>query len=348
MTLRRILAALRRRRSGTRRRFDDWPGLLISARPLVVLTPMIWERLPLMEAMPRAIAGTPCHIFVVLFWTYRDPARQQVLARWFHRYVAAHPHRRLTVLANEPEVVAPLRQQGVDVELVHQNVWLDEHVFRPIGTGPPAFDAVYNARFAPWKRHELARDIERLALIGYRDDLLSGRAAERYLRHLREVLPRAVFCNEGNGGELRWLSPAEVNAVLNRAQVGLCLSAEEGAMFASMEYLLSGLPVVSTPSRGGRDYFFDPEYCRVVEPDPGAVRAAVAELITLGIPRATVRGRTLARVEADRARFVALVQRALGRGPEPAPAPLPWGDRRVAFWPARSVAAFWEEAVRLM
>jgi glycosyltransferase involved in cell wall biosynthesis len=350
MTIRRALANLARRlrRSGARQRFDAWPGLLVAARPLAVVTPMVWDRLPLMEAMPRAIADTPCHIFVVLFWTYQEPARQDHLARWVHRYTRAHPRRHLTVLANEPEIVAPLRREGVEVELVHQNVWLDERIFRPLDREQPEFDAVYNAKFARWKRHELARDIERLALIGYLDNLVSARAAARHLARLREVLPRATFCNQADGGALRWLSPTEVNALLNRARVGLCLSAEEGGMFASMEYLLSGLPVVSTRSRGGRDYFFDPEYCRIVEPDPEAVRAAVAELIALGIPRATVRGRTLARVQSDRARFVALLQRTLERGPGPASAPCPWRDQLAGFWPAQPVTAFWEHAIRVM
>ena len=38
-------------------------------------------------------------------------------------------------------------------------------------------------------------------------------------------------------------------------------------MLASIEYLLAGLPVVSTPSLGGRDHYFDDEYCLIAPPD---------------------------------------------------------------------------------
>ena len=344
MTVRRAIAALRRRLRRLRPppRFDRWPGLLISSQPLVLLTLMAWERLPLLERMPRKFKRTPCHVFVVLSWTYRQEPRQQTLARWYHAYTAAHPHRRLTVLANEPEIVAPLRRHGVDIELINENVWLDEEIFRPRSEAVPEFDAVYNAKFAPWKRHELARNIERLALVGYPDQFASKRESARYLRHLREALPQATFCNDITNGTMRRLSPVEVNHVLSRARIGLCLSAEEGAMRASMEYLMSGLPVVSTSSLGGRDYFFDPEYCRVVEPDPGAIRAAVAELTALGIPRERVRERTLLRVEADRARFDALVNAALGKPGGAAGVDDQWRRRLSEFWPSRPVVSFWD------
>ncbi len=63
------------------------------------------------------------------------------------------------------------------------------------------------------------------------------------------------------------------------------LSAEEGSSYASMEYLLAGLGVVSTHSTGGRDVYFDPDYCITCDPTPEAVRDAVAELRARNIPR---------------------------------------------------------------
>ena len=68
---------------------------------------------------------------------------------------------------------------------------------------------------------------------------------------------------------------------LSRARVGLCLSEEEGAMFASIEYLLCGLPVVSTPNMGGRDFFFDEKFSQTVDPSEEAVRVGVEKMISL-------------------------------------------------------------------
>ena len=84
-------------------------------------------------------------------------------------------------------------------------------------------------------------------------------------------------------------------------------------MYSAVEYLLAGLPVVSTPSLGGRDVFFDPDYCRIVPPDPAKVREAAAELQARRIPRDYIRSRTLERVEPERQRFLALVNETVVR-----------------------------------
>lgn len=50
----------------------------------------------------------------------------------------------------------------------------------------------------------------------------------------------------------RYLLPSEVCCVLNQARVGGIFSAEEGTCYACTEYLFAGLPVITTPSQGGR------------------------------------------------------------------------------------------------
>jgi glycosyltransferase involved in cell wall biosynthesis len=102
------------------------------------------------------------------------------------------------------------------------------------------------------------------------------------------------------------LPPGAVNDACSRAAVGLCLSPYEGAMQASMEYLLAGLPVVSTPARGGRDTFYRSEYCIIADANPRSVREAVDELQRRAIPREYVRTRTLELVNAQRQKLLAL------------------------------------------
>ncbi len=46
-----------------------------------------------------------------------------------------------------------------------------------------------------------------------------------------------------------------------------------------MEYLFSGVPVITTPSVGGRDEFFDKRHVVVVEPTASAVREAVERIV---------------------------------------------------------------------
>jgi glycosyltransferase involved in cell wall biosynthesis len=130
---------------------------------------------------------------------------------------------------------------------------------------------------------------------------------------MRELLPNATFVNQLSAEGCQWLPSNAVNSILNTARVGLCLSAVEGQMMASIEYLMAGLPIVSTPSVGGRDYFFDPEYCLIAPDDPRAIRDAVAALIERNIPRDHIRTKTMQRVERERARFIDWVQGVIDR-----------------------------------
>jgi glycosyltransferase involved in cell wall biosynthesis len=87
-------------------------------------------------------------------------------------------------------------------------------------------------------------------------------------------------------------------------------------MYASIEYLLCGLPIVSTRSVGGRETYFDDRYCGIVEDAPDAVAAAVRDAIASQIPPQFVRGETLRRLERDRKAFVTYIdqlQIAAGR-----------------------------------
>jgi len=64
-------------------------------------------------------------------------------------------------------------------------------------------------------------------------------------------LPAHTYRNESQ------LDEASVAKVINQSRVGIILSESEGACFASSEYLLCGLPVVSTYSKGGRDVWYN-------------------------------------------------------------------------------------------
>ena len=99
-------------------------------------------------------------------------------------------------------------------------------------------------------------------------------------------------------------------------------------MFASVEYLLAGLPVVSTPSRGGRQHFLDNDYCLTVHPDPRSVAEAVAALRARQIPREYVRQKTLERMRPQRQAFIDLLNRLLAEAGSNRTIVTPWPFRR--------------------
>jgi len=220
------------------------------------------------------------------------------------RRQAEFPDIEFVHLCNEPGQVEQFDAFGARAIYCSQNSFVDESAFRLLPDREKRFDAVYNSRLTPWKRHVLAAEISRLAVIYYPSPHDSREASEE----IRRRLAHAYYLNHPGGAEYRYLSREEINRGLNAARTGLCLSAEEGAMYASMEYLLAGLPIVTTTSQGGRDVFFEPDFVATVEADPGAVRAAVEELPGRAPAAEDIRARTLAKVWQHRDRFIELVQ----------------------------------------
>ena len=154
----------------------------------------------------------------------------------------------------------------------------------------------------PWKNHLLASKIDKMLFVG---GVFSNDDLESYFEVVREAMPDATYTHYP---EHRLLSRDEVAEHLRNARVGLCLSSREGAMFACGEYLLAGLPVVTIESQGGRDWWIDSDFCRVVPNDPDAVREAVGELIALDIDPQLIRRKTLKRITRLRKDFCDLCQ----------------------------------------
>ena len=75
-------------------------------------------------------------------------------------------------------------------------------------------------------------------------------------------------------------------------------------MRTSMEYMLAGLPVVSTPSLGGRDRYYAAPYCRVVEDTPDSIAGAVRDLAGKNLDRHRIRQHVAQMVGFDRYNFL--------------------------------------------
>ena len=90
-------------------------------------------------------------------------------------------------------------------------------------------------------------------------------------------------------------------------------------MLASVEYMLCGVPQVSTPCQGGRELFFDERFVRVAPPDPSAVARAVADLASREIDPELVRSATLEKVNEHRMKLCTyvckVIEQAGGKSP---------------------------------
>jgi glycosyltransferase involved in cell wall biosynthesis len=240
--------------------------------------------------------------FLIPFW--HDIREYDQLRRFVEDQKRREPLHEFYFLANTEEQVLELRKRSLQAEFVNHNALIDERLFFPIASVEKKYDAIYDAQIAPFKRHELAKKIDSLALVCY---VHGGLTSAEYVKKTRALLSHAYWFNY-SGEEWRGLNFNEVNLALNQARVGLCLSEREGAMYASIQYLLCGLPIVSTPSRGGRDVFFHEDYVRIVAPEPDAVAEAVRDMASRGFDPKVIRDRTLSLMFQHRERFIALIQ----------------------------------------
>lgn len=240
------------------------------------------------------------HILIQLSWSYERRKRavhlQKMLSQIGWRNNTYH------ILANTEEEVEVFRSVGLHAIHCNHNAFLSERVFYPTGA-VRKYDAIYDAALAPFKRHELAADIKNLALICYVKKGTSIETACAIANKVGNSNFHNVLVSSAGG----WLNENQVNDCLNQARVGLALSAVEGAMYASGQYLLAGLPVVTTYNRGGRDCFFHEDFVRWVNDTPREVAEAVTDFCNQALDSFFIRERTLALMARHRERFINLL-----------------------------------------
>ena len=227
--------------------------------------------------------GPECRIFIIENiahnWTwmrdwahrFRETDHFLVYCGWYHSpYFAKQADAMLSALGlrkemfyimfNSPLEKANFLAAGFDGEVINHNAWIDEDLVMRPKQLPKVYRAIYVARRSAFKRHHLASKVSGLALIAGNN-------------HGKDVadLPPHVFINDVP------MPPAAVCDMINQSNCGLILSASEGACFSSSEYLLCGIPVVSTASSGGRDIWYDEYNSIICDDNHDSVAAAVDE-----------------------------------------------------------------------
>ncbi len=96
------------------------------------------------------------------------------------------------------------------------------------------YDFIFNGGYE--KNQEILQNIDNLCLL-----------------NKRSQVPK-VNCKYWNKEKL---THEEVNKFINKSKIGLMITPIEGASWASMEYLMCGIPVISCKSKGGRDIFYN-------------------------------------------------------------------------------------------
>jgi len=283
---------------------------VVSTDPAIVAIPEdFYDEPGLWQPFFDAIAKTKVHFICLVLadiegydWDYKKH-----LSRVLNEHKRRYPNHHFTFLANDSAQEQIFAGVGASSVFVSHNALVDENLFTIREGCVKKHDAIYNAVMMPYKRHVLASKIGSLAVVTY---FKPGH--EEYFGEIKSALQHATWLNFPTRAPVksdgyRPIPKNEIPLYLNEAKVGLCLSEREGAMFASIEYLLCGLPIVSTPSSGGRDVFFEPDYAQIVEPTPDAVQRGVTDMLERKIPADHIRQQTLRKISEHRGRIIELV-----------------------------------------
>lgn len=275
---------------------DALPCYVLSRNPLVLVS--YWQdfhqRRDLFIDACKEYEGN-IYVLAMLGWHRETAERADALRDEVAQLRHADSRFEAIILTNCPREQSLLAARRLRAVFCHQNAFLDERRYRVDMRIRKSHDALYVARITPFKRHMLASELSSLRLIG------SWNEAERaYRDEVMLRLPQASWQEN--------VRAPFMYREMNRVRTGLCLSAEEGAMFVSAEYLLCGLPVVSTPNLGGRDQLFPPDFALTVEPSPRAIADGVEQQIDQGHDPRAIREATLALMRPHRDALVDLLQ----------------------------------------
>jgi glycosyltransferase involved in cell wall biosynthesis len=130
----------------------------------------------------------------------------------------------------------------------NHNAFIDESQYN-IQDSTKLYNMVINSTFSDYKRTHLAANIPNVVHIGYSQNLNM---------YIPEYGHLANFSNNSrNMSDYKYLNYKEIVSLYNSSHIGGIFSHTEGACYSSSEYLLCGLPVLSTRSFGGRDVFYN-------------------------------------------------------------------------------------------
>ena len=241
--------------------FEYLPAYELNRSPRIIVA-FEMDFLRNLEAFKKAIPqNEKFTLLLQLGWSAELPEVANELKTRLAEAKNAFPEARFIVLANAEAEIAILKE-FTEVYLAQHNAFLDPRRYPLAKSGKKQFDALYIARITPFKRHELAKNIRNLHLI--------GSFSEKERAYFEETMKDFTHAN--------WtqkVSSFLIGREIGKAACGLALSAIEGAMFSCGEYTLCGIPVVNTRNLGGRDTLLPEFAVKVAEDNPESVAEAV-------------------------------------------------------------------------
>lgn len=267
---------------------------VLSSEPLVMATYDSFVP-ALLDILPATLLKRS---FFLVFssWT-KEPWSKAVATSWRLNRI---PRKRAVFMCSTFRETSRMNIVGFKSAFCHHNLFCNEDDYMTSSGEERRFDAVYTAVAHGYKRHHLSAKVRSLYLLISNLDRLS------FLAQSYDVIPPH---ND------RILTAREISAVYGDCKTGLALSAVEGGMRAATEYLLCGLPIVSTPSLGGRDAYYDRNNHIICGESPDAVADSVALAVSRDWDRALIRANAIKRSQEFRQTLSDTVRSITGTAP---------------------------------
>jgi len=279
--------------SGNSKKGESLPCSVISSEPIVLIS--FWHDFN--EYFDRILGPIPDHkraYMIIMFNHNRVSAdRARMVKEDVGVFKLRYPNVDFLFLCNSSEEQGYFNEVGLQSIHCHAAAFLDESLYQIESSTRKDFDAVYRGDITPHNRHELAGDIDKLLLVG---DYKASNGG--YFKEVMDQLQTAKFV-KGNG---------RIDSYLTRAEVGLCLGDYDGDVFSCVEYLLSGLKVVTTDTYVVNTQFYDDEYVSVTRAFSSGVNKSVKDMKKRQIDPYIIRERTLKILSEHRQRFINVIQ----------------------------------------
>jgi hypothetical protein len=155
-----------------------------------------------------------------------------------------------------------------DVLFCNHNAFLNENIFKIENISKKEYDLVIDSAFNTYKNVKFAKNIPNVVHIGYFTNHESSKN--------NSIVPNfGILANYLSvNGSYKRLNKNEISDFYNKSLMGGIFSHVEGACFASSQYLLCGLPVISTKSIGGRDIWYNEDNSIICESNEESVLEA--------------------------------------------------------------------------
>jgi len=155
----------------------------------------------------------------------------------------------------------------IECLFVNHNTFINETLYFIEENIEKKFDIFVNSTFSPYKRLEFTKLINNIAYVGrYPEDYdIKNINLNENVCFLN--FKDNIFTKENH----RWINPEEINKISNKCLMGGIFSKIEGSCFSSGQYLLCGLPIISSKSIGGRDIWYNEKNMIYCEESPESV-----------------------------------------------------------------------------